>query len=302
MSAVCHPILTWGRCSHTWGHGRPGCSPTGPLPPRARGSVQCAPDGRWRSARSRRSSVHAASGGNTKRRESRCSRPAAAPAARRASRSLPRKQQQRPHCLAPPPLLLAHPKPRRWSSTVTCRRRCSTYRSCRTGCRPSWPTVAWRRRPRCSAAAGPPAWLGVTWCASHRRAVARRSVTCCRCSSGCVPLERLRSALPPAGLWRWCSCPLASWHSRWRRHARRCCASSAYASRRCTEATNRARDSSRACAATRRRQHCLWRRRAGCSISPLRAAATRAAAMAMAATAATAATAACSTCRASSTS
>ena len=28
MSAVYHPILTWGRCSHTWGHGRPGCSPT----------------------------------------------------------------------------------------------------------------------------------------------------------------------------------------------------------------------------------------------------------------------------------
>ena len=48
MSAVYHPILTWGRCSHTWGHGRPGCSPTwghsearcspnvAPPPPRAR--------------------------------------------------------------------------------------------------------------------------------------------------------------------------------------------------------------------------------------------------------------------------
>ena len=28
MYDVYHPILTWGRCSHTWGHGRPGCSPT----------------------------------------------------------------------------------------------------------------------------------------------------------------------------------------------------------------------------------------------------------------------------------
>ena len=28
MYDVYHPILTWGRCSHTWGHGQPGCSPT----------------------------------------------------------------------------------------------------------------------------------------------------------------------------------------------------------------------------------------------------------------------------------
>ena len=42
MSDVYHPILTWGLCSHNWGHGRPCSSPAdegAPSPPRALGVV-----------------------------------------------------------------------------------------------------------------------------------------------------------------------------------------------------------------------------------------------------------------------